>query len=56
MALRQGMSTRDPQRAAREPEHVREFDSRTGGYTKAPADRPVPGTPNGTGGRLRGGR
>ncbi|MGA4954079.1 hypothetical protein [Streptomyces lydicamycinicus] len=51
MALRRDMPTRDPGRAR--PEDVRIYEPRTGGYTATPADRPVPGTPNGTNGRLR---
>ncbi|WP_167858872.1 hypothetical protein [Streptomyces albus] len=47
MALRKSMPARDPQRAEREPQHVREYSARDGGYTRNPADRPVPGTPKG---------
>ncbi|MGA5637106.1 hypothetical protein [Streptomyces lydicamycinicus] len=54
MALKRGMSTRAPEKGR--PEDVREYDPQTGGYTRTPDERPVPGTPNGTQGRLRGGR
>ena len=56
MALRRDMPTRIPDRADERSEDVREYDPQTGGYTRVPAERPVPGTPNGTNGRLRGGR
>ncbi|NEC24427.1 hypothetical protein [Streptomyces parvus] len=56
MALRKFMPARDPQRAESEPQHVREYDAATGGYTRNPADRPVPGAGNGTNGRLKGGK
>ncbi|MFI9630948.1 hypothetical protein [Streptomyces sp. NPDC052042] len=45
MALRKTMPSRDPERAEREPQHVREYASSTGGYTTVPASKPVPGTP-----------
>ncbi|MFG2098914.1 hypothetical protein [Streptomyces sp. NPDC048612] len=51
MALRKTMPTRAPEKAR--PEDVRVYSGRDGGYTSAPADRPVAGTPNGTKGRLR---
>ncbi|MFI1161972.1 hypothetical protein [Streptomyces sioyaensis] len=55
MALRKNMPTRDP--AKGRPQDVRIYDPQTGGYTSTPDEqRPVPGTPNGTNGRLRGGR
>nr|WSX25667.1 hypothetical protein OG690_38655 [Streptomyces tubercidicus]WSX25680.1 hypothetical protein OG690_38720 [Streptomyces tubercidicus] len=54
MALRKTMPTRDPGRAR--PEDVRTYDPKTGGYTRTDEQRPVPGTPNGSNGRLRGGR
>ncbi|MER6846154.1 hypothetical protein [Streptomyces platensis] len=53
MALRKTMPTRDPGRAGERPEDVRVYSGRDGGYTSAPADRPVAGTPNKTQGRLR---
>lgn len=51
MALRKNMPTRAPERGR--PQDVREYDPQTGGYTRTPEERPVPGTPNGTKGRLR---
>ncbi|MFJ4880883.1 hypothetical protein ACIP93_37535 [Streptomyces sp. NPDC088745] len=36
--------------------HAREYDSQTGGWTKVPTEKPVPGAGNGSQGRLRGGR
>ncbi|MFI1532787.1 hypothetical protein [Streptomyces griseus] len=56
MALRKSMPARDPQRAEREPQHVREYDASTGGYTRNPSSKPVPGAGNGTNGRLKGGK
>ncbi|MFE0382340.1 hypothetical protein ACFW1M_43870 [Streptomyces inhibens] len=53
MALRKHMPTRDPGRAAERPQDVREYDPQTGSYSRTPDERPVPGTPNGTQGRLR---
>lgn len=47
MALRKTMPARDPQRAEREPQHVREYGASTGGYTTDPTIKPVPGTPKG---------
>lgn len=47
MALRKTMPARDPQRAEREPQHVREYSGSRGGYTTDPTTKPVPGTPKG---------
>jgi hypothetical protein len=54
VALRRNLPTRAPERDHR-PEDVREYDPRTGSWSRVPGqdDRPVPGTPNGTNGRLR---
>ncbi|MFJ3282464.1 hypothetical protein [Streptomyces halstedii] len=43
--LRRTMPARDPERAAREPQHSRDYAASRGGYTTRPTDRPVPGTP-----------
>jgi hypothetical protein len=51
VALRKNMSTRDPENAR--PQDVREYDSRTGGYSRNPNDKPTPGAGNGTNGRLK---
>ncbi|MFE3152805.1 hypothetical protein ACFXJ6_40230 [Streptomyces sp. NPDC059218] len=51
MALPKFMPARDPQRAESEPQHVREYSASNGGYTTNPASKPVPGTPQQTGGR-----
>jgi hypothetical protein len=53
MALRKGMPISDPGRPGERPQDVREYDSRTGGYTRNSNDKPVPGAGNGTNGRLR---
>lgn len=51
VALPKNLPTRDPDKAR--PQDVREYSARDGGWTSAPAERPAPGTPNGTKGRLR---
>ncbi len=54
MALRKGMPTRDPGRPGERPEDVTEYDAARGGWHRSPAEqRPLPGAPNGTSGRLR---
>lgn len=53
MALRKNMPTRDPGRAGERPQDVREYSGRDGGWTRGSDSKPVPGTPNGTKGRLR---
>ncbi|WP_199930880.1 hypothetical protein [Streptomyces sp. CB02923] len=39
------MPIRDPGRDGERPEDIREYASSTGGWTTAPADKPVPGKP-----------
>lgn len=41
MALRKTMPTRDPERAAREPQHSREYSASRGGWTR-PVEQPKP--------------
>ncbi|MFJ8883623.1 hypothetical protein ACIRJR_09435 [Streptomyces sp. NPDC102402] len=42
MALRKTMPTRDPERAAAEPQHSRGYSASRGGHVEAPP-KPVPG-------------
>lgn len=44
MALRKDMPTRDPDRAAREPQHSRDYSASRGGHVQTPP-KPIPGTP-----------
>ncbi|MCX4639527.1 hypothetical protein OG775_31185 [Streptomyces platensis] len=45
MALPKNLPTRDPDKAR--PQDVREYSASTGGWTRDPSNRPVPGTPKG---------
>ncbi|MCP9205516.1 hypothetical protein [Streptomyces cucumeris] len=43
--LREDMPIRDPERSEREPQHAREYDANTGGWTRPVQPNPAPSQP-----------